>query len=122
MFADNVHFVHIYIIEPHPKSPDLSPYSASVSEGSFSTKNQPATYESRVDHAANMAVYLDNTQLQLIDEMYPLQRNNPMWCTYGPAPNSGYLISMTGKVILSQKWLNIAVMEDTINELLEGIH
>lgn len=103
-------------------SPDLSPYSASVSESSFSTKNQPVTYENRVAHATNMAGFLDNTQLQLIDEMYPLQRNNPMWCTYGPAPNSGYLISMTGKVILSQKWLYIPAMENTINELLSIIH
>lgn len=69
-----------------------------------------------------MAGFLDNTQLQLIDEMYPLQRNDPMWCTYGPAPNSGYLISMTGKVILSQKWLDIPAMENTINELLSIIH
>lgn len=110
----------MYILEPHPKSPDLSPYSANVSESSYSTKYQPVTYENRVANATDMAGHLDNTQLLLVDDMYPLQRNNPMWCTYGPAPNSGYLISMTGKVIVSQKWLDVPAMKNAINELIAG--
>ncbi len=67
-----------------------------------------------------MAGYLNNTQLMLVDDMDPLERNNPMWCTYGPAPNSGYLLSMTGKVIVSQKWLDVSAMENAINELIAG--
>lgn len=45
----------------------------------------------------------------LVDEI-----DNPLWCTYGPAPNIAYLIGTDGTVIAKQGWYDPAKMETAI--------
>lgn len=118
-YADIVHFVHIYVTEPHPQSPDVSPYTGQVWEGSYSTKSQPRTYDERVTNAADMVPLIEGNQLLLIDDLGQGNKSNPLWCTYGPAPNSAYLIRQDGNLEKVQKWVDVAAMEGAINSLVK---
>jgi hypothetical protein len=117
-YSDVVYFVHIYVVEPHPVDPDPSPYTGQVWEMSFSTRAQPRTYSGRVALAAEVEALLEGNQVVLVDELAPGARNNPLWCSYGPAPNSAYLIDQRGKLRIVQKWVNVPKMEAGINLLL----
>ena len=117
-YADKVHFVHIYVIEPHPKSPDVSPYTGEVWEGQYSTKGQAYTYDERVAAAKDMLPLIEGSQLILVDDLTPGKYNNPVWCTYGPCPNCAYLIRKDGLIDTAQTWFNADGMESAINELL----
>lgn len=46
--------------------------------------------------------------------------DNPVWCTYGPAPNSAYLIDTDGTVIEKQGWYNPALMGLAIENYLSN--
>lgn len=119
-YADVVHFVHIYIIEPHPQRPDVSPYGGRVSESPYSSgKSQPRTYDERVANARYMLPFIHGNQLLLIDDLSPGDNNNPLWCTYGPAPNSAYLIRQDGILEKVQNWVDVPAMEKAINNLIE---
>jgi len=117
-YGDRVHIVHIYIIEPHPMGPDVSPYSGAVWEGTYGTKPQAYTYDERVSYAREVEVQLEGTQLMLVDDLVPGERNNPVWCTYGPCPNCSYLIRQDGIIDSNQMWLDAADMKDSIDSLL----
>lgn len=116
-YSDVVHFVNIYVPEPHPMSPDPSPYFARVNERVYSEVRQPRTYDERVSLAREVSMLLEGDQLMLVDEMPPL-RNNPVWCSYGPMPNLAYLIDRTGTVRLAQQWEDPPKIEAAIDELL----
>lgn len=118
-FADVVHFVHINVIEPHPMAPDVSPYGGRVSESRYSTVTQPTTYGERVEVARGINVLLAGDQLLLIDELSPGFSVDVVWCTYGTAPNSAFLIRQDGIVEVVQLWLNTGTMEQAIRELIE---
>jgi len=118
-YADVVHFVHIYIIEPHPQGPDLSPYSGRVWEAQYSTVGQPETLYERIAVAQQTEILLEGNQLLLIDDLTPGRLNNPVWCTYGTAPNSAFLIRQDGIIDTAQSWLDTAEMEKAINNLLK---
>lgn len=45
----------------------------------------------------------------LVDEM-----DNPLWCTYGPAPDIAYLIGTDGKIVEKQGWYDPEQMESAI--------
>ncbi len=117
-YGDRVHFVHIYVIEPHPKSPDPSPYNGRVSATQYSTKSQPKTYQQRVANATDMVPLLEGNQLLLVDDLVPGSLTNPLWCTYGPAPNCAFLIRQDGILDTVQKWVDVDEMETAINALL----
>lgn len=118
-YADKVHFVHIYVIEPHPRSQDVSPYTGRVWEvDTYSTKSQPMTYGERVANAQDMVPLIEGNQLLLIDDLVPGQRTNPLWCTYGPAPNSAYLIRQDGALDKVQEWVDVDAMEQAIDNLI----
>ena len=51
----------------------------------------------------------------LVDEI-----DNPVWCTYGPAPNIAYLIGEDGKIVAKQGWFDGIQMEANIQAYLEG--
>lgn len=116
-YADVVHFVHVYVPEPHPESPDPSPYSGYVNERAYSERRQPRSYDERVTLAREADALLEGNQLMLVDEMTPL-RGNPVWCSYGPMPNLAYLIDQSGTVRVAQKWVDAVKMEAAIDELL----
>jgi hypothetical protein len=70
---------------------------------------QPTTRTERLAQARQMVEELGVTILVLIDEM-----DNPVWCTYGPAPNNAYLIGNDGTVITKHGWYNPKKMETAI--------
>ena len=76
---------------------------------------QPATYKERVTQATQMVQELAISVPILVDEM-----DNPVWCTYGPAPNSAYLIGSDGRVVEKQGWYQPKQMEFAIERYLSG--
>jgi hypothetical protein len=117
-YADVVHFVHIYVVEPHPMSPDPSPYSGQVWEAGYSTLGQPKTYTGRVSNAQQMEPVLEGTQFILVDGLTPEAYNNPVWCTYGPCPNCSYLIGQDGIIVDTQRWVDPSDVERAIDNLI----
>ena len=111
-------FVVIYITEPHPTG-SPSPYTGQewTTEASVDTEGclltQPTTCEKRVTQAAQMAGQLGITAPILIDEM-----DNPLWCTYGPAPNIAYLIGTDGRIAAKQGWYEPELMKTAIEKYL----
>jgi hypothetical protein len=118
IYSDVVHFVHVYIIEPHPASPDPSPYSGVVWEEGYSSMSQPLTYDERVTNALDMLPSIQGDQLLLVDDLTPGEMNNPVWCTYGPCPNCAFLIGQDGVVDTVQLWVG-ANIESAIDALLQ---
>ena len=119
-YDELVHFVHVFVVEPHPVSPDPSPYTGTVWEMSYSTKNQAFTYDERVATAREIDSLLEGTQLLLVDDLVPGALNNPVWCTYGPCPNCAYMIGQDGTIDTTQEWFSDTPMETAIDELLGG--
>lgn len=75
---------------------------------------QPLTYEERVELAHKTAVEAGINLPLLVDEI-----DNPVWCTYGPAPNIAYLIGTDGIIIAKQGWYDPKLMEQAIINYLE---
>lgn len=117
-YADLVHLVHVYVIEPHPASPDPSPYSGVVWEEGYSTLGQPKTYDGRVSNALDMVPLLEGDQLLLVDDLTPGDLNNPAWCTYGPCPNCAFLIGQDGVIDTVQTWVDSSI-QSAIDALLQ---
>jgi hypothetical protein len=118
-YADVVHFVHVIVIEPHPQPPDPSPYTGGPWAGPDSTIRQPRTYGERVEAVKEIAPLLEGNQLLLVDNLVPEGANNPVWCTYGPAPNAAFLIRQDGLVDTVQLSFLAEGMEDAIDALLK---
>ncbi len=118
-YADRVHIVTLYVIEPHPMAPDVSPNSGTVWEMQFSTIRQPLVYDDRVAAAQDTEALLEGDQLVLVDDLTPGQQNNPVWCTYGPCPNCAYLIGQDGVIDTVHTWAFIDAMRLAIDQLLE---
>ena len=116
-YSDVVHFVHVYVPEPHPMRPDPSPYTGRVAEREYSQRPQARTYSEREAAASEVAAMLEGPQLMLVDEFLPM-RSNPVWCSYGPMPNPAYLIDQRGIVRLAQNWVDTYEIEKEILELL----
>jgi len=76
--------------------------------------DQPLTYEERVELARKTAVEASINIPLLVDEI-----DNPVWCTYGPAPNIAYLIGTDGRIIAKQGWYDPKLMEQAITIYLE---
>jgi hypothetical protein len=119
-YAEWVHFVHVYVIEPHPKAPDPSPYSGAVWEMTYSSLAQPKTYAARVQNAKVLAPSLQGKVTLLVDDLTP-GSNNPAWCTYGPCPNCSFLIAKNGIVVeaITKTPSTLAPLEASIQALLK---
>jgi len=116
-YGEALHIVHVSVIEPHPKGPDPSPYAGVVSEVRYSIP-QPRDYVGRTSAANDMANLLTGEQIVLLDDLAPLSRNNPVWCSYGPAPNSVYLIDQTGMLRFIQDRFDITPLKPAIDTVL----
>ena len=116
-FGDRVHFVHIYVVEPHPKAPDPSPYSGVVWEAQYSSMSQPRTFDQRCANARDTQSLLAGRQLTLVDDL-TAGSTNPAWCTYGTCPNCAFLIRQDGTVDTVQTWVDATAMERAIRTLL----
>jgi hypothetical protein len=119
-YGNSVQFIMIYIIEAHPVG-SVCPYTGEVWTTSASTDKggnpltQPSTYQERVAQSKRMVQELGITIPLLIDEM-----DNPIWCTYGPAPNIAYLIGKNGKIIAKQGWYEPQLMQKAIEKYLSN--
>ena len=51
----------------------------------------------------------------LVDEI-----DNPVWCTYGPAPNIAYLIGTDGRIVVKQGWYDPDQMASNLLALVGG--
>ena len=117
-YGDHVQFIIIYIIEAHPVG-SPSPYSGKEWAGPASKDEegcpltQPENYEERVAQASQMAQELGITIPVLVDDM-----DNPLWCTYGPAPDIAYLIGTDGSIVEKQGWYQPREMEAAIIDYL----
>jgi len=115
-----VHFIIIYTVEAHP-SGSASPYSDRERTAAYSTDEegnpvgQPQTYQERLALARKTVDEEGISVPVLVDEI-----DNPLWCTYGPAPNIAYLIGTDGRVITKQGWYNLAQMESAVKDYLAG--
>jgi len=119
-YDEQIHIVHLYVVEPHPKNPDVSPYTEKVWEGEYSTKGQAFTHDERVAAVQDILPLLEGDQLILVDDLVPGDLNNPVWCTYGPCPNCAYLIGQDGMVDTVQTWFDAGDIETVIDTLLGG--
>ena len=117
-YDELVHFVNLFVVEPHPESPDPSPYTGDVRVMNDITNGQAFTYDERVATAQEIDPLLEGNQLLLVDDLVPGALNNPVWCTYGPCPNCAYLIRQDGTIDTTQNWFNAEGMEEAINDLL----
>ena len=115
-YGDKVHFVHIYVAEPHPQSPDISPYRGQPWPAEFSSIGQALTYEDRVSNAQQMGD-IGSDQLLLIDDLTG-GNTNPVWCTYGTCPNCSFLIGQDGNVAAVNTWVNDSDLKRDIDSLL----
>jgi len=117
-YLGQVQFIIIYTTEAHPVG-SACPYTGTEWTDSASTDKlgnpltQPTTYQERVAQSAQMVQELGITIPTLIDEM-----DNPVWCTYGPAPNIAYLIGRDGRIVAKQGWYQPELMLPLIKEHL----
>ena len=118
-YPDLVHFVHVYIVEAHPKAPDISPYNGSTWPMTYSDYGQPKTYDGRVQNAKAMEALLEGDPLVLVDDLTPGPRNNPVWCTYGTCPNCSFLIGQDG--IIVETLDNTSNKLSTLETALQGL-
>jgi len=120
-FSDRVHFLHVYVLEAHPMRPDPSPYSGAVWEvEGLSTVRQARTYDERKDRAEMTRELLGPGQIQVLDDLDMEGLINPVWCTYGHAPNSTYIIGQDGIIRFAEKWTDIENVEAALIQLLES--
>jgi hypothetical protein len=69
--------------------------------------------------ATALAERLEVGQTMLVDDLNPGERINPLWCSYGPAPNSAYLIDRNGVIRVVQKWVNVSALKVAIDQILK---
>jgi hypothetical protein len=118
-YSGQVEFIIIYTIEAHPVGSSCPyPGEERTSPASVDKQgnplSQPTTYDERVAQATQMVQELGITTPVLIDEM-----DNPVWCTYGPAPNMAYLIGTDGRILEKQQWYQPQQMEAAIIKYVE---
>ena len=85
---------------------------------------QPLTYSARLANAAHMLanITLDPAFTVVVDDLKPHNTatagNNPLWCTWGPAPNAAWLIGQNGSIALAQTWFERNAMARALDALL----
>ena len=120
LFSDRVHFVHVYVVEPHPMAPDPAPHVGVVAEDPvYSVVRQPTTYDARLANAAMARALIAGNQIQLVDAFDLDGLINPVWCTYGTSPNAAYLIGRDGVIRLASTWTGSVDLETAIRALIE---
>ncbi|MCK6545191.1 hypothetical protein L6R52_04930 [Myxococcota bacterium] len=110
-FAGKAHFLTVYTIEAHPLFPDASPYRGRPFPLGFTDVSLARTFDERKSHAKG--VELVPERRILVDTL-----DNPVWCTYGPAPNAAFLIRQDGIIEASHAWLDVDSFAGSLELLL----
>ena len=120
-WGESVTWTVIYTVDAHPAKPDPSPYSGVPWTFQYSHLRQPRNFSQRLQNAATLPVPPNFTVL--VDDLAPHNAtagNDPVWCTWGPAPNAGFLIAENKTVVLAQTWFDYDGMDRAIEELVHG--
>ena len=108
MYPTQLEVMMIYVVEAHPKSPDLCPYSGLVNEannvGTSAHFYQPTTYLER-KNAVQAFIDSMSTTINGIP-IYIDGPCNEWWHAFGEAPNDGFLIGPDGIVGIEQVWFD----------------
>ncbi len=116
-FGDQLHFLHLYTLEPHPKGSN-APDVGRPWELRYSTEAQACTLGDREARRRTILANHPDCQRVLLDDLNPGGLVNPVWGTYGPAPRPGFLIRQDGVIDTSQLWFNAAHMQAAVRQLL----
>lgn len=116
--GEDVHFVHVYVVEAHPLAPDPSPNYGVVLESSFTEDRNPRNYPARRAAAERIVPKLGPDQLLLIDDIRPRPADNPVFSTYGSGANCAFLIDQDGTIREAQVWADAEAMQNSIGRLL----
>ena len=109
----------VYVVDPHPLPPDPSPYRGYPWTFNYSHYRQPRTFEERVRTATKI-----NTEgvfdVKLADGLSNTGKgpSNRLWCSWGPSPNSAWLIAQNGTVVLAQTWFTASEINATLRRML----
>ena len=105
-YGDQAHFVLVYVPDPHPLAPDISPYSGATWELEYSKYRQARDFSERVEDANRVSTN-DVFDEVLVDYLDPKNStgDNPTWCSWGPAPNPGWVLSQQS-VLVGQPWFD----------------
>jgi hypothetical protein len=107
-YGSQLNIYIVYVVEAHPKSPYVSPYSGTVWTTSQNQQQgvlygQPGTYGQRKSIVNTM-----QTNMTIVPEILIDGPCNEWWSVYGPAPNNAYLIDVNGIVKAKNGWYNKA--------------
>ncbi len=116
-YVNDIKVFVVYIVEAHPVSPDLSPYSGTVWVPAANVTdnclfNQPTTYGQRKDLADTT-----DARYSIIPDIIVDGACNLWWSTFATAPNSAFLITPTGKLFKKHGWFNRAPMYNMANDI-----
>lgn len=127
-FQDDVHFIHLSTIEPHPLAPDTNFDTGAVSEYAWSDSLNPRTWAERELQAARIAQDLHPQAILALDNLdgapsitgmaLASQTNNPVFCSYGLGARIGFLISQDGTIFETEGWFHATTMAEAIEEAL----
>jgi hypothetical protein len=107
-YGTQINVYVVYVVEAHPKNPDLSPYSGTVWTTSENQQEsilylQPTTYGERKQIINDM---LANGSYQLTASILIDGPCNEWWLNFGPAPNNAYLIKPDGVIYKKHGWFD----------------
>lgn len=132
MEMHDFHSIVVYTTEAHPiyynstintREMNNSPYFGGEKEGRDSKFEQAYTYDERLEAARATLAILPKDTLVLVDTLDEtnVEKNNQFWCTYGPAPNAGYLLRQwDGKVASAQGWISLDRMNQALTNLAKN--
>ena len=136
MYGKDVLFLMVYVVDPHPLPPDLSPYSGDIWTFKYTKFRQARTFGERVKYAQNVStdgvfdeVLVDTLQTsettvaaEMVDNDMAMtatdpRGNNAVWCSWGPAPNTAWVIGRNGTVLTAQFWYEFNELNATLASL-----
>ena len=122
-YQDEVTFLLVYTLEAHPVG-SISPYS---DEEWVSLWNripgvlipQHSTFAERMKRAKHSKNELSKYYQYpyLVDNL-----DNEVWQVYGAAASPGYIIDLSGTIVLRQAWINPKKLEEKLQTLLSSGH
>ena len=127
--GDAVHIVHVYTVEAHPALPEPTPYKQWTDDelpndptggSAYGDVGQPVTWSGRVANSRRVFELMDNPPLMLMDELLPGESVNPVWSTYGTAPNAAFVIAQDGTIVRAQLWTEVASLRETLEEQVDA--